>query len=200
MVTGLYLGVKIKYTNDTVILVESIDLQLHLNRITTTGLKSQRVAKTKFMGFSRQNHGDTALYLSCRQIEGVNKLKYLDSFITADLDSEMEAKCRNKAFKLGWGKEWLEALCGLSSYTEGKSKVRTMNMLEVFEMWIQRRKHLILCVLNDRVLQRARTYRKQLSVVKCRKTGYLGYVLNGAEISASPFNTKRKNREPSMPW
>jgi len=162
----------------------------------TQGLKIN-IGKTKFMIFSRRPHNGTTLELNGSQIERVSRFKYPDSFVAEDLNPDCEMKCRieiaratsnnmrsflcndNLNLKLRQCYVWSELLYGVETWT---LKVRTMNQLENFEMWLHRRMLRIPWtqhVTNENVLRRANTERQLLTTVKCRKTSYLGHILRG---------------------
>lgn len=195
----------IRYADDTVILANTFEgLQLLINKIgdvgETQGLKIN-IGKTKFMIFSRQPHNGTTLELNGSQIERVSKFKYLGSIITEDLNPDCEIKCRIEIARATFNNMrsflcndnlnlklrqrmvecyvWSVLLYGVETWT---LKVRTMNQLEAFEMWLHRRMLRIPWtqhVTNENVLRRANIERQLLTTVKCRKTSYLGHILRG---------------------
>lgn len=74
---------------------------------------------------------------------------------------------------------WSKLSFGVLLYT---LEINTMNRLQTFEMWLQRRMLRIPWVdhvINTEILRGTNTNRQILRTIKCRKIAYLGHILKG---------------------
>lgn len=195
----------LRYADDTAILADNIeDLQATINAINTIGKDfglDVNISKTKLMIVSRQPHENAHLYIDNMQIERVNKFKYLGTTLNDKWDNDDEVKIRvaiarstfvrfntyllrqeipmNLRLRVVKCYIWPILLYGAETWS---LKAKSLNRIEAFEMWILRRLLKIPWVdhvSNEQVLQRARTHRQLLDIVKERKTSYLGHILRG---------------------
>lgn len=195
----------LRYADDTAILADNIeDLQAIINAINAKGKEfglNININKTKLMIVSRQPHDNADLYIDNNQIERVNKFKYLGTTLNDRWDNDEEVKIRiatarstfikfstyllRQEVPLGLRLRvvkcyiWPILLYGVETWS---LKVKSLQRIEAFEMWILRRLLKIPWVehvTNQQVLQRANTDRQLLDIVKQRKTSYLGHILRG---------------------
>lgn len=195
----------IRYADDTVIIANSPEgLQRLMDAITREGdALGLRINtdKTKTMVVSKNPNLGVNINIYNKQIENVTKFKYLGSWITKDLDPEVEIRARieyarsafmkmkgllsNSALSLKIRYRFVKTyiysilLYGVESWTLG---IKTMRRLEAFEMWSYRRLLKISWtehISNEIVLQRMGKDRKLLGKIKRRKTGYLGHIYRG---------------------
>lgn len=136
-------------------------------------------------------------------IERVNKFKYLGTWLCEDWTSEVEIKCRietarrtftklkrvltntdfdfNLRMKFIGSYVWSVLLYGVKGWT---LKIPAMNKMEAFEMWVYRRILKIpwtARITNDEVLRRLNRNRGILTIIKRRKTAYLGHIMRNAK-------------------
>ena len=192
----------IRYADDTAVLADSAeDLQLLLNRLTREendlGMKIN-TTKTKVMVISRNPNLQANITIYGKPIEQVARFKYLGCWLTDNLDPDLEIRTRiemaratflkmktllaDRSLRITTRLRFVKCyvysvlLYGVEAWT---MKVSTMNRLEAFEMWIYRRMLRISWVdhvTNDEVLRRMGEDRKLLTLIKRRKTAYLGHI------------------------
>lgn len=195
----------IRYADDTVLIADNMnDLQTLLDMI---GIHSRRMGidintkKTKFLIVTRKpdDYQNARLTHNGEDIERVKKFSYLGTWVCEDWSSDVEIKCRIEKARSAFMKfknvltnsdfdldlrvrftkcyVWSVLLYGMEGWT---LKVRNMNRLEAFEMWVYRR---ILKIpwtareTNEEILRRMGRERELLSTIKRRKTAYLGHVM-----------------------
>ena len=195
----------IRFADDSVLIADNIeDLQNLLNKIGEhskgMGLNIN-IAKTKFLIISRRlgQHQNARLTYNNQDVERVQKIKYLGTWLCEDWMSDVEIKCRiemarstfikfrnvltNSDFDLQMRLRfvkcyiWSVLLYGMEGWT---LKMNTMNRLEAFEMWIYRRILKVpwtARVTNEEILRGIGTERQLLYTIKLRKTAYLGHVV-----------------------
>ena len=159
------------------------------------------IRKTKFLIITRKpdEFQNSKLKLNNEDIERVKRFNYLGTWLCEDCSSDVEVKCRiekarssfvrfrniltNTEFDLNLKIRftkcyvWSVLLYGMEGWT---LKVNTMNRLKAFEMWVYRR---ILKVpwtarrTNEEILERIGRGRELMSIIKRRKTAYLGHVV-----------------------
>lgn len=203
-VNGRFIN-NLRYADDTVIIANSPDgLQKLIDAITTEGetlgLKIN-TEKTKTMVVSKRPNLQCNVSIYNKQIENVIKFKYLGSWITKDLDPEVEIRSRieharsaflkmknlltNPTLSLDIRYRFVKTyifsilLYGVETWTLG---IRAMRRLEAFEMWVYRRLLKISWtehISNETVLKRMGRDRKLLITIKKRKTSYLGHIYRG---------------------
>lgn len=199
----------IRYADDTAILANNLeDLQNMLDRIVEVGVQFGlriNIAKTKMMIISRQEFGNINLTINGEAIERVSRFKYLGATLNEKWDCDEEVKTRIGIAKATYSRMrnillqrtlpvdlrlrvikcyvWPTLLYGVETWS---LKVRTLNRIESFEMWILRRMLRISWtdhMSNNDVLLRAGVERELLDIVKQRKTSYLGHILRGDRYS-----------------
>nr|CAH7712302.1 unnamed protein product [Callosobruchus chinensis] len=206
IVNGIPINNNIRYADDTAIIADNAnDLQTLLNSVNETsqqrGLKIN-TNKTKFMVVSRDNLPNVDLQLNGKQIERVNKFKYLGSMVDDQWNPELEIRCRieqartnflklkqfltnrNLNFKLSYSMVkffvWSVLLYGAEAWT---LKDAAINRIEAFEMWTRTRMLKISWmehVRNDGVLRMAGLEDQELfEHIKKRKISYLGHIIRG---------------------
>nr|CAH7712303.1 unnamed protein product [Callosobruchus chinensis] len=154
------------------------------------------------MVVSRDNLPNVDLQLNGKQIERVNKFKYLGSMVDDQWNPELEIRCRieqartnflklkqfltnrNLNFKLSYSMVkffvWSVLLYGAEAWT---LKDAAINRIEAFEMWTRTRMLKISWmehVRNDGVLRMAGLEDQELfEHIKKRKISYLGHIIRG---------------------
>ena len=87
---------KIRYADDTVLIADSIEeLESLVDRVNSEGQKyglEINVAKTKLMTISRGEHPDAHLTINGNHVERVREFKYLGTYISEQLEPEIETK------------------------------------------------------------------------------------------------------------
>lgn len=223
----------IRYADDTALIADSLEgLELLLQKVNQYSQElglSINIAKTKFMTVSRKNSLNTAqLKLGNETIERVQHYKYLGCWLNSEWDTSQEVKCRiecarnafkklgkvltsrdfNIALKIRFIRcyVWSTLLYGSEIWT---LKVRDMNRLEAFEMWIYRRILKISWVdhiSNETVLQRLNKNREILGTIKRRKTAYFGHIMRNQKyemlqlILQGKINGKRGIGRKQISW
>jgi Reverse transcriptase (RNA-dependent DNA polymerase) len=197
----------IRYADDTVVFADSLQsLQDMMNRVTKKseeyGLRLN-TAKTKYMVISKEVIPPGRLTVNNKQIERVNKYKYLGTTVGEQWDHSLEIKCRIEQARATFVKMsslfrshdlsvstkmrvvrcyvFPVLLYGAEAWTltEASSK-----KLEAFEMWIYRRMLRISWVqhvTNRDVLRRMDKETEILKTVKIRKLEYLGHIMRNAK-------------------
>ena len=193
----------LRFADDTAIMAESAEeLQTLLERVNQAceevGL-TINIEKTKFMVISKNPNIHPVITLNGKQVERVQKYKYLGTVINDLLDPDEEIKIRiemaRKTFiayssmftnrglclriRLGFMEcyVWSVLLYGVETWT---LKAQTIKKLEAFEMWIYRRMLKIPWthrITNEEVLRRIGHERKLIKIIKIRKTAYIGHIL-----------------------
>ena len=204
-INGLTLN-NLRYADDTAVIADSPQaLQRLLNQLTAVGDRyglKINTTKTKILIISKTPEPPINISIYGKQIEVVEKFKYLGTWISNNLDPEVEIRSRieqaratfnrmrsllcNSTLSLGLRCRFTKCyvhsvlLYGCEAWT---LKVNTINRIEALEMWILRRLLKIpwtAHVTNEEVLRRAQCERELLHVVKKRKTAYLGHVMRGS--------------------
>lgn len=199
----------IRFADDTAIMAENIeDLQILLERINNESKKmglTINIDKTKYMVVSKTPVDNIHLTLEGKQLERVDRYKYLGTTINSQLDQEEEIKIRIEIARQGFIKYrsmftnknlslnirsrflecyvWSQLLYGVETWT---LKAQSTKRLEAFEMWLYRRMLKIpwtAKVTNEEVLRRIGRRRKLMMIVKIRKTTYLGHILRNDKYS-----------------
>lgn len=193
----------LRYADDTAVIADNPEaLQRLLNRLTTVGdqydLKINTI-KTKILIISKTPEPPIHISIYGKNIEVVNKFKYLGTWINSDLEPDVEIRARieqsratfnlmkpflcNSTLSLRIRYRFVKCyiysvlLYGSETWT---LKVNTMNQIEAFEMWVLRRLLKIpwtARVSNNEVLERAECERELLQTIKERKTSYLGHII-----------------------
>lgn len=204
-INGITLN-NLRYADDTAVIADSPEaLQRLLNQLTAVGDRyglRVNAAKTKILIISKTPEPLANITIYGKRIEVVEKFKYLGTWISNNLDPEIEIRSRieqaratfnvmrsflcNPALTLSLRYRFVKCyvhsvlLYGCEAWT---LKVNTINRLEAFEMWILRRLLKIpwtAHVTNEEVLRRAQCDRELLHIIKQRKTAYLGHIVRGS--------------------
>lgn len=193
----------LRYADDTIMIADSCEgLQRLLDRLSTVGdsmgLKIN-TTKTKVMVINRNPGQLTDVVVYGTPIARVSKFRYLGSWISEDLNPDVEIRARIEMARANFLK-MRNLLCdkrlnihiryrfvkcyvhstllyGAEAWT---LKINTMNRLEAFELWIYRRMMKIPWtdyVSNLQVLHRMNKERELLDTIKRRKTAYLGHLM-----------------------
>lgn len=153
----------IRYAEDTALLANSLqELQEIVENVNQIGERyglEINVKKTKFMIVSPAPHADAKLRINNDLVERVNRFKYLGSMLDHKCDDDIEIKCRVGQTKITYQKMrrtlchlslhlpikicvlqcyvWLVLLYGAETWS---IKAKSMNRLEICEMWLHRNK------------------------------------------------------------
>ena len=195
----------IRFADDTVIIASSAEeLQRLLSRTSTFceqyGLK-MNVKKTKYMIITKGTDIQANINLLGRQIERVQKYKYLGTWITENNEQTTEIRTRIETARNAFVK-LKTILCsrdltmelrvrtlrcyvfsilyyGLESWT---LKQEHINKLQAFEMWCYRRMLRISWMerkTNIEILQEIGKEYEVINTIKARKLQYLGHIMRG---------------------
>lgn len=193
----------LRFADDTAIMAESAeDLQTLLEGVSReceeVGL-AINTQKTKMMVISKNPNINPILTVNGNRIEQVQKYKYLGSTINSEMDPDQEIKIRIEMARNAFMKYstlltnrnlnlvirlrfvecyvWSVLMYGVETWT---LKTQMIKKLEAFEMWLYRRILKIPWtdrISNDEVLRRIGRKRKLLTIIKIRKTSYVGHIL-----------------------
>ncbi|VEN57771.1 unnamed protein product [Callosobruchus maculatus] len=195
----------LRYADDTAIIADSPEaLQRLLNQLTAVGDRyglKINTTKTKILIISKTPEPPVDISIYGKRIDVEEKFKYLGTWITNNLDPEVEIRSRieqaratfnlmrsllcsstlNLKLRYRFVKCYVYSvlLYGCEAWT---LKVNTINRIEAFEMWVLRRLLKIpwtAHVTNEDVLRQARCERELVQIVKKRKTAYLGHIMRG---------------------
>lgn len=192
-----------RYADDTVVIADTTEgLQRLLDRLSSVGDSMGlriNTNKTKVMVINRDARQATEVVVGGTPIARVSKFRYLGSWISEDLNPDIEIRARIEMARSNFLK-LRNLLCDkrlnihikdnfvkcyvLSTLLYGAEswtlKVSAMNKLEAFEMWVYRRMLRIPWtdrVSNERVLNQMNKDRELLDIIKKRKAAYLGHIM-----------------------
>lgn len=199
----------LRYADDTVIIADSQEaLQRLIIKISTEGERLGlriNIDKTKVMMVSRTSNVNLNITVNGKKIQQVSKFRYLGSWLTEDLDPDVEIRSRieqarvtfmnmrallsNNSLNLALRYRFVKCyftfysvlLYGVETWT---IKANVMNRLEAFEMWVLRRMLKIPWTehaTNEEVLNRMGIERELLQTVKRRKAAYLGHIFRNSK-------------------
>lgn len=230
-INGEYINC-IRYADDMAIITENIEelnylLQKVNDEYANIGLNINK-RKTKMMIVNKTPINNELLLLNNEQIKQVSTYNYLGCQVNEIWDPDQEIKvriekARNVFIKmkqllcnrqLDLDIRWRMVQCyvlpvllyGAETWT---LKIKMMNRLESFEMWMFRRMLRIpwtARVTNDEVLRRMARERQLLRTIKHRKTEYFGHIMRNSKyrvlqlIMMGRIEGKRRIGRRNMSW